>query len=150
MAVTFSNNFKNILDKLESLIETEFKGALPVYKGKAIPSGVNQAIQLTPTGSTLEGYMNNLEEREFSINMRYIFSEVNINEKALDHILRQASRIEALIYNNIVMTLVDPDNPSETRKASECRIESTDYDADADSNFYVVTFDFKCKHTITF
>ena len=29
MAVTFTNNFKNILDKLESIIEAEFKGALP-------------------------------------------------------------------------------------------------------------------------
>ena len=33
MPVTFTNNFKNILDKLESVIETEFKGALPTCVG---------------------------------------------------------------------------------------------------------------------
>ena len=51
MAVTFTNNFKNILDKLESIIESEFKGALPVYKGNTVPKGVNQALKLVPTGS---------------------------------------------------------------------------------------------------
>ena len=53
MAVTFTNNWKNILDKLESVLETEFKGAVPVYKGDSVPKGVNQALQLIPTGSVL-------------------------------------------------------------------------------------------------
>ena len=44
MAVTFTNNWKNILDKLESILKTEFKGTLPVYKGDSVPKGVNQAL----------------------------------------------------------------------------------------------------------
>ena len=56
MAVTFTNNWKNILDKLESVLETEFKGALPVYKGHTIPKGINQALQLTTIGSSLSNY----------------------------------------------------------------------------------------------
>ena len=67
MAVNFTNNWKNILDKLESILETEFKGALPVYKGVSVPKGVNQAIQLIPTGTTLLEYNLTSETREFSV-----------------------------------------------------------------------------------
>ena len=38
MAVTFTNNWKNILDALEGVLEDEFKGALPVYKGNTVPT----------------------------------------------------------------------------------------------------------------
>ena len=95
MAVTFTNNWKNILDKLESILEAEFKGAMPVYKGNSIPTGVNQALQLIPASSALLEYNNTSETREFTINVRFVFNEANVRETALDHILRYVSRIEA-------------------------------------------------------
>ena len=140
MAVTFTNNFKLILDKLESIIETEFKGALPVYKGNAIPKGVNQAIQFIPIGSQLSEYNTTSETREFTIEIRFIFNEANVNETALDHILRQVSRIEALIHDNVAMTLSDSSN------AFNCRFESTELNADEESDIYVVVWDYKCQH----
>ena len=140
MAVTFSNNWKLILDKLESVIETEFKGSLPVYKGNAIPKGVNQAIQLIPTESTLLEYNVSSETREFTIEIRFIFNEANVNETALDHILRQVSRIEALIHDNVAMTLSDSSN------AFNCRFESTELNAEEESGIYVVLWDYKCQH----
>ena len=140
MAVTFTNNFKNILDKLESILESEFKGALPVYKGNSIPAGVNQAVQLTPTGSVLSEYNASSETREFSVQVRFIFNEANVNETALDHILRQVSRIEALIHDNVAMTLSDSSN------AFNCRFESTELNADEESGIYVVVWDYKCQH----
>ena len=140
MAVTFTNNFKLILDKLESIIETEFKGALPVYKGNAIPKGVNQAVQLIPVGSELSEYNITSETREFSIQIRFIFNEANVNETALDHILRQVSRIEALIHDNVAMTLSDSSN------AFNCRFESTELNAEEESGIYVVLWDYKCQH----
>ena len=140
MAVSFKNNWKNILDKLESILETEFKGSLPVYKGNTIPTGVNQALQLIPVGSTLSEYNTNSETREFTINVRFVFNEANINETALDHILRQVSRIEALIHDNVVMTL------SNSTNAFNCRFESTELNADEESNIYVVQWEYKCQH----
>ena len=139
MAVTFTNNFKLILDKLESIIETEFKGALPVYKGNAIPKGVNQAIQFIPVGSELSEYNTTSETREFTIEIRFIFNEANVNETALDHILRQVSRIEALIHDNVSMTLSDSSN------AFNCRFESTELNAEEESGIYVVLWDYKCQ-----
>ena len=140
MAVSFSNNWKLILDKLESLLEAEFKGALPVYKGNTVPAGVNQALQLIPTGSVLSEYNTTSETREFTIEVRFIFNEANVNETALDHILRQVSRIEALIHDNVSMTL------SDSTKAFNCRLDSTDLNADEESGIYVVMWDYKCQH----
>jgi hypothetical protein len=140
MAVNFTNNWKNILDKLESVLETEFKGALPVYKGNTVPKGVNQALQLIPTGSVLNEYNATSETREFSITIRFIFAEVNVKETALDHILRYVSRIEALIHSNVSMTLTDSTN------AFNCRFESTNLNSDEDSGVYITEWDWKCQH----
>ena len=142
MAVTFTNNWKNILDGLEKVLEDEFKGALPVYKGNDIPKGMNQALQLVPTGSVLSDYNATSETREFSIQVRFIFNEVNINETALDHILRQVSRIEALIHDNVAMTLSDSSN------AFNCRFESTELNAEEESGIYVVIWNYKCQHLV--
>jgi len=144
MAVTFTNNWKNILDKLESILETEFKGALPVYKGNDIPKGTNQALQIIPTGSVLSDYNATSETREFSIQVRFIFNEVNINETALDHILRQVSRIEALIHDNVSMSYTNEN--SQTENAFNCRFESTELNAEEESGIYVVVWDYKCQH----
>jgi hypothetical protein len=140
MAVTFTNNFKNILDKLESIIEAEFKGALPVYKGNAVPKGVNQALQLIPVGSTLLEYNAFSETREFTINVSFIFNEANIRETALDYVLRYVSRIEALIHDNMATTLSDNSN------LFNCRFESTELNSDEESGLYVVQWEYKCQH----
>ena len=140
MAVNFSNNWKLILDKLESILETEFKGALPVYRGNSIPAGANQALQLIPTGTTLIEYNATSETREFTIEIRFVFNEANVNETALDHILRQVSRVEALIHDNVAMTL------SNNSQAFNCRFESTELNADEEEGIYIVVWDYKCQH----
>ena len=144
MAVTFTNNWKNILDKLESILETEFKGALPVYKGNDIPKGVNQALQLIPTGSVLLGYNATSETREFSITVRFIFAEVNVKETVLDHILRYVSRIEALIHDNVTATYTNEN--SETERIFNCRFETTELNTDEESGIYVTEWAWKCTH----
>ena len=140
MAVTFTNNWKNILDKLESVLETEFKGALPVYKGNTVPKGINQALQLIPTGSVLSDYNVTSETREFSITVKFIFAEVNVKETVLDHILRYVSRIEALIHDNVAMTLSDGSN------AFNCRFDSTELNSDEETGIYVTEWAWKCQH----
>ena len=140
MAVTFTNNWKNILDKLESILESEFKGTLPVYKGNTVPKGINQALQIIPTGSVLSEYNVTSETREFTIEIRFVFNEANINETALDHVLRYVSRIEALIHDNVSMAL------SDSSDAFNCRFESTELNSDEESGIYVTEWTWKCTH----
>tara|TARA_R100001594_G_C4000346_1_gene254579 strand:- start:500 stop:949 length:450 start_codon:yes stop_codon:yes gene_type:complete len=144
MAVTFTNNWKNILDKLESILEAEFKGALPVYKGNSVPKGVNQALQLIPSGSVLSDYNATSETREFTVNVRFIFAEANIRETALDHVLRYVSRIEALIHDNVSMSYTNEN--SQTENVFNCRFESTELNSDEDSGLYVTQWEWKCQH----
>ena len=140
MAVSFTNNWKNILDKLESVLRTEFKGALPVYKGNQSPVGTTY-LQLNPVSSELIEYNVTSETREYSINMFLYFADKSESRTKLDAILRLVSSIESLIVDNIAMTLTDSSD------LYNCRLESTELDADEDdTENYVVLFDYKCMH----
>ena len=138
MAVSFTNNWKNILDKLENTLRTEFKGALPVYRGNKAPVDATY-LQLIPSGSELLEYNVTSETREFTIQILYYFLEANVRDSALDHILRTVSRIEALIHDNTVMTL------SDSSQAFNCRMQSTELNT-GDEDMYIVEWEYKCMH----
>ena len=139
MPTSFINNWKNILDKLESTIRSEFKNTLPTYRGFDNDPAGSQYLRLIPIGSDLLGYNITSETREFSINMMLHFKSANIKEKATDHIFRLVSRLESLIVDNIAMTLTDSSN------LFNCRIESTSFDS-TNPEEHIVSFDYKCQH----
>ena len=136
---TFENNWKNILDKLRSVLRTEYGNTVPVFIGEDSNAG-NQYIRLDPQGSELMEYAVTSEMREFTINVFYVFSGVNMKKTALDHILRFVSRTEALIHDNISMTLAD------SSEAINCRFESTELGTDEVENVYIVNWVWKCQH----
>ena len=146
MAVTFTNNWKNILDKLESVLETEFKGALPVYKGSSIPKGVSQALRLSPVGSEIQEEQDILSEtREYIINITFIFKEINVTETALDHILRYVARIQTLIRKNATITL-DKGSDADNTKAWNCRLITEEFSSDEESGANITSWEFRCSH----
>ena len=138
MPTTFTNNFKNILDKLKSIFRTEFKGALPTYVGKDEPQGT-QYLRLVPIGSTLSSYNISSELREYSINFLLTFKDANTTEKGLEQVLRLISRIESLVMDNMSMTL------SDSSSAINCRIETTDI-TELPETGYNVFFAYQCQH----
>ena len=140
MATSFTNNWKNILDQLQSILRTEFKNTLPVYVGESNEKAGSQYLRLDPVGSDLIDYNVTSETREYSINIFLYFGDKSESRTKLDAILRLVSRIESLIVDNISMTLSDSTN------AFNCRIESTELDAVEDTENYIVQFDFKCMH----
>ena len=140
MPVTFTNNFKNILDKLRNVLRTEFKGAMPIYIGPETKEVATQYLRLDPVGSTLSEYNVNGELREYQVNMLYYFADPNVNKSSLDHVLRFVSRIEALIHDNIKMTL------SNSTDCFNCRIDSTELNALEDENEYVVQFEWRGQY----
>ena len=140
MATSFTNNWKNILDKLENIFKTEFKGAMRVYVGASVDAG-NQYIRLDPVGSDLIQYNASSETREFSIAITYHFRDANIKTRALDHILRYVSRIESLIHDYMTMTLSD----TNSTRAFNCRMDSCSLNQ-GDESEYMVVWDYKCMH----
>ena len=140
MAVTFTNNWKNILDELRSVLRTEYKGTLPIYIGADETNAGNQYIRIDPQRSDLIEYAVKNEIREFTVNIFYVFTGVNVKKQSLDHILRFVSRTEALIHDNVSMTL------SDSSVAYNCRIESTELGTDEEETTYVVSWVWKCLH----
>lgn len=141
---TFENNWKNILDKLRSVLRAEYGNTLPVFVGDEDLSTSSQYIRLDPQGSDLIEVMTNSETRGFTVNIFYVFSGANVKKTALDHILRFVSRTEAVVHNNLIMTL------SDSSRAIDCRFESTELGTDEEENVYTVSWVWKCQHTGNF
>ena len=140
MVATFKNNWKNILDKLKNVLRTEFGNTLPVYVGHEKKDVGSQYLRLEPVSSDLIEYAVKSEKREFTVNMLYYSSAKNIERNALDGVLRIVSRIEALVHDNINITLAD------STVAYNCRIESTELNALEEEEEYVVQFVWQCVH----
>ena len=139
--ITFENNYKNILDKLKSILRTEFKNALPVYVGHETKDVGTQYLRLDPIRSELLRYNVSSETREHHINFYFYYSEPNMNERILDQVTRFTSRIEALIHDNTSMTMTDGTN------CINCRIETTTLNAVNNENEYVVQLQWRGQHT---
>jgi hypothetical protein len=139
MGITFTNNWKNIADKLRSTFRTEFKGALPVYINDENVSTGGQYLQLDLASTSLSEKMVGCELREYTVSLSYIFQSPNVKKSSLDHVLRYTSRIEQLMQNNTSLSLTD------STAAVNCRIESTELQ-EGEDNSYLVSFDWKCQH----
>ena len=114
---------------------------MPTYVGSESVQASAQFVRLDPVGSELVEFMVNSETREFTINIYYYFLDKNIKKTSLDHVLRYVSRIEALIHDNLIMTLTD------SSKVLNARITSTTLDTLEDENEYVVEMVWKGQHT---
>ena len=144
MPISFTNNWKNILDKLRSVLRTEYGNSLPVYIGDEDSRASSQYIRLDPSGSDLVEYNVSSETREFTIDVFYIFSGVNVKKTSLDHILRFVSRTEALIHDNVTMSYTNEN--SETESVFNCRFDSTELGTDDEESVYMVSWVWKCTH----
>ena len=139
MPITFTNNWKNILDRLENILRTEFKGAMPIHRGQAKTLG-NQYLIMNPTGSTLVEYNSASQLVEYDISISYHFRDPNMKKNSLDHVFRQISRIEALIHDYTATTLSDSTNLFNIHLGS-CDLNISDSDSE-----YVVGWDLSCQH----
>ncbi len=145
MPTTFTNTYKNILDKLQSVLRSEFSNTLPVYVGEANEKAGNQYLRLDPVGSDLIEYNSLSETREYSINMFLYIADKSTSRTKLDAVLRLVSRIESLIVDNVNMTFTNEE--ATTERLHNCRIDTTQLDADVDdTENYVVLFEFKTLH----
>ena len=140
MAVTFTNNWKNILDKVQSTLRTEFGGSAKVFIGREDESAGTQYFRLEPASSELTELYVGGEQREFTINIFFYFNNKEIGKKEYDHILRFVSRAEALMHDNITLTL------SDSTTLFDCRMNSCALDVGEDEDPYTVQWEYLCSH----
>ena len=138
--VDFTNNWKNILDKVQSTLRSEFKGTAPVFIGRADESAGTQYFRLAPIGSELTELASFSEQRQFAINIFFYFDSQEIGKTEYDHILRFVSRTEALMHDNVTLTLAD------STTLFDCRMNSCALDVGEPDDPYTVQWEYLCSH----
>ena len=140
MAITFVNNWKNILDKLRSVLRAEFKNSVPVYIGNEDIKASTQYIRLEPVSNTLVDYNSSKNLKEYTVIIEYVFLGANVKKTVLDNILRVIERTQHLINDNTTMALADSTN------AFDCKLEESELNTDESEGLYISTWNWTCLH----
>lgn len=140
MAITFVNNWKNILDKLRSVLRTEFKKTVPVYIGNEDIRNSSQYIRLEPVSSSLVDYNSSKNLKEYTVNVEYVFTGANMKKTSIDNVLRVIERTQHLINDNTSMTLAN------STEAFDCKFTESELNTDESEGINVSTWTWTCLH----
>ena len=100
MAISFTNIWKDkVIDILTKFIRAEFKGALSVYTSEEYEPQGNCSIRIFGVGQSLIRHDKVAFTNEYSIELTYYLSGSNLNERAVDKMYRDVSRLEQLLWN---------------------------------------------------
>jgi len=139
MAVTYTNNWKNILTALKSKIRAEMK--CPVYSNWEQDIKANQFIKIVPVGSSQLEKATFMEVRSFSMECQYYFLRRKDN-KFQDYVLNQVSILEALVHDNITLELAD------STKAIDVTLGDLDFNVEVEGydDYMVAQWSLTCTH----
>ena len=139
MAVTYTNNWKNILTALKSKIRAEMK--CPVFSDWQETVKANQFIRIIPNGSEQLEKATFIEVREFDMDCQYYFLRRQ-DVKFQDYVLNQVSILEALVHDNITLTLAD------STKAVNVTLGSLDFNVEVDGyeDYMIAQWSLTCTH----
>lgn len=141
MAVDFYDVYDLLLEKFISNLRAEFGSNIPVYlKEETKPVSNSQFFMLTPLGSSVLEHNADMETRQYSFTLDYIYDDDSIDKRKLKHILRVVSRTEAVVNGGRVITLSDSSN------AYDCRLGECELDAEDDEG-YVARWTLECTHS---
>ena len=131
MSVTYTNNWKNIMLALKSKLRAEIK--CPIFSGFDAVNKSNQFIKLIPTGSSQIEKATFMESREFNIDIQYYMLRRN-NAQFEDYVFNQVSILEALVHDNIALTL------SDSTRAHNLSLETMELDVEEEDfeDYFIV------------
>ena len=139
MAVTYTNNWKNILTALKSKIRAEMK--CPVFSIWEETSKSNQFVRLIPSGSEQGDVTKFSEHRTFNVDLQYLFLKRN-NTNFQDYVLNQVSILEALIHDNPTLSLANSTTAYNVMIGDvEFNVEDEEYE-----DYFIAGWDFSCEH----
>ena len=139
MSVTVKNNWKQILTAFTSKIKAEMK--CPVYTNWDEDIKGNQFIRVIPTGSDQLEKATFLEVREFQMDCQYYFLKRK-DANFQNYVLQQVSILEALIHDNITITLADDTKAvNVTLGELDLGVNIDDYD-----DYFVAEWSLTCTH----
>ena len=100
MAISFTNIWKDkVIDILTKFIRSEFKGAISVYTSEVYEPQGNCSIRIFGSEQSLIRHDKGAFTNEYSVELAYYLSGSNLNERAIDKMYRDVSRLEQLLWN---------------------------------------------------
>lgn len=101
MAISFNNvTYDKVMTPLRDKIRTEFKGALPIYFDNNYRDIGTKSLRIYPDSQTLIDKKSNSYLNSYEMQMDYVIKTYENNEKALDEMYKDVSRIETVLFNN--------------------------------------------------
>ena len=139
MAVTYTNNWANILTALKSKIRAEMK--CPVFSNWEETNKSNQFVRLIPSGSEQGDVTKFSEHRTFNVDLQYLFLKRS-NTQFQDYVLNQVSILEALIHDNPTLSLANSTTAYNLMIGDvEFNVEDEEYE-----DYFIAGWDFSCEH----
>ena len=144
MAVTYTNNWKNILTALKSKIRAEIK--CPVYSNWNNEVKANQFISIMPVSSNQGDVTKSSEHRTYNMELKYYFMERK-DSQFQKYVLNQISILEALVHDNPTLTL------SDSTTAYNVMIGDLEFNVDPEDeyeDYFITGWDLSCEHLSNF
>ena len=144
MAVTYTNNWKNILTALKSKIRAEIK--CPVYSNWNNEVKANQFISIMPVSSNQGDVTKSSEHRTYNMELKYYFMERK-DSQFQNYVLNQISILEALVHDNPTLTL------SDSTTAYNVMIGDLEFNVDPEDeyeDYFITGWDLSCEHLSIF
>ena len=139
MAVSYQNNWQNILTALMSKVKAEMK--CPVFSDWYNESKSNHFIRIIPTSSTQGDVTKFSEQSTFKMDLNYYI--LNRNDKQFQkYVLNQTSILEALIHDNPTLTL------SDSTLAYNVLIGNMQFNVEEDGyeDYLITGWELSCEH----
>ena len=144
MAVTYTNNWKNILTALKSKIRAEIK--CPVYSNWNNEVKANQFISIMPVSSNQGDVTKSSEHRTYNMELKYYFMERK-DSQFQNYVLNQISILEALVHDNPTLTL------SDSTTVYNVMIGDLEFNVDPEDeyeDYFITGWDLSCEHLSNF
>jgi len=96
----FTNIWKDkIVDIIIKFVRLEFKGAISVYTGEDYEPQGNCSLRVFGAEQSLVRHDKEAFTNEYSVELVYYLLGSNLNERAVDKMYRDVSRLEQLLWN---------------------------------------------------
>ena len=143
MAITYNNDFKDILVALKNKIKAEIK--CPVVDDENSMSRNNFFIQLDPQGSEQGDTTKYSEHSTYNILIKLFFMDRK-QPKFQNYVLDKCSMLNALIHDNPTLALASG------RSAYNLRSGDLDFSLEIEGyeDYVVHSFDFSCEYLSNF
>ena len=139
MAVTYVNNWNNIMTAIKSKMRAEMN--CPIFSGFDKVNKSNQFVKLTSTGSSQLEKATFMEVREYTIDCQYFILRRN-DAQFEKYLYNQVGILEALMHDNIVIDLADG------TKAVDVTMGLMEFDVDVEDfeDYFVMQWELTCTH----